>query len=97
MRVRWSSPALDDLTKIVDRLNTENPVAAGRLVRRLDGVMRRIALFPEAAPEVEQRPGVRRIPLVRYPFIVFYKCAANEAIILRIRHAAMERPWEDVG
>jgi plasmid stabilization system protein ParE len=96
MKVRWSQPAYDDLAAILDYLESENPVATSRLVQRLDGIVRRIAQFPKAAPEVEQRPGVRRVPLVRYPFILYYKINLGEVIILRIRHSAMEKPWEDV-
>jgi plasmid stabilization system protein ParE len=96
MRVRWSRPAQEDLRAILDYLGAENPLAARRLVLRLDGILRRIAQFPESAPMVEQRPGVRRIPLVRYPYILYYKDVAGEAVILRIRHGAMEKPWEDL-
>jgi toxin ParE1/3/4 len=84
------------LCSILERLSAENPLAASRLVYRIDGIVRHMAQFPEAAPLVEQRPGVRRIPLVRYPIILYYKIVADEAIILRIRHGAMEKSWEDV-
>ncbi len=97
MRVRWSRLALEDVSGILGRLVTENPVAAGRLTRRLDRVVRRISLYPEGAQAVAERPGVRRIPLVRYPFILFYKVENGEAIILRIVHGAMDRPWESVA
>ncbi len=36
MKVRWSRIALEDLRGILDRLANKNPVAAGRLARRLD-------------------------------------------------------------
>lgn len=76
------------------RLNAENPAAAKGFVRRLDGVLRRISRFPEAAQTIDQRPHVRRLPLVRHPFVLYYAASESEAVILRIRHGAMETPWE---
>jgi len=49
---------------------------------------------PEAAQEMIGRPGVRRAPLIRYPYLIYYTIDADEVTILRIRHAA-RRPWEE--
>src|SRR5215510_10697065 len=41
-----------------------------------------IADFPERAARVEGRPGIRVVPLVRYPFKIFYRivqCVENRA------------------
>jgi plasmid stabilization system protein ParE len=40
--------------------------------------------------------GVRIMPVVRYPFLIFYAVSnrTDEVVILRIRHAARQRPWE---
>ena len=47
-----------------------------------------------SAEEVAQRPGVRVVPLIRYPYKVFYRIT-NEAVeILYIHHAARRAPWE---
>jgi len=47
-------------------------------------------------PERSQRlPGptdVRVVPLIRYPFKIFYTISGETLIILHIRHAA-RRPW----
>ncbi len=94
MKLRWSQSAHNDLADILDHLNSENPLAAARLVRRLSGIEKRISSFPESAQEVAERAGVRRIPLVRYPFVLFYKVQNSEVIVLRILHGAMDKPWE---
>ena len=38
--------------------------------------------------------GVRMLPVVRYPFLIFYAVndMANEIVILHIKHTAQERP-----
>jgi hypothetical protein len=39
---------------------------------RIRRAFERIANHPEAAECVEQRPQVRRLPLVRYPYVIYY-------------------------
>jgi toxin ParE1/3/4 len=41
---------------------------AERLNARVRQVAERIGQFPEGAQEVAERPGLRRVPLVRYPY-----------------------------
>jgi plasmid stabilization system protein ParE len=73
MRVRLSRPAFADLDAILSHIEANNPPAAARFVRRLDGIFKRIAQFPNAATEIAERPGVRRVPMLRYPYVVYYK------------------------
>ncbi len=56
----------------------------------------RIARFPHGFQEVAERPGVRRVPLVRYPYLIFYKVIAGEVIVLRVVHGARKEPWENL-
>jgi hypothetical protein len=57
-------------------------------------VLRRIGNWPQSAPEVEQRPGVRVIPLARYPYKIFYQVTTDAIGILHIHHAARQPFWE---
>ncbi len=57
-------------------------------------VAERIGQFPEGAQEVAERPGVRRVPLLRYPYVVHYIVYNDEVLILRIVHGARRSPWE---
>jgi hypothetical protein len=36
------------------------------------------------------------VPLVRYPYLMFYKILHGEAVVLRIIHGARKEPWEDL-
>lgn len=89
MRVRFSKGAVAQLDEILSELNEVNPSAAQRFEQR-------IGRFPGGFQEVEERPGVRRVPLVRYPYLVFYKVFDDEAVVLRIVHGARKEPWEDL-
>ena len=51
----------------------------------------RLADFPRSARPSEV-PGIRELPIVRYPYIVFYTIddAAQEVHILRVRHTSQD-------
>jgi toxin ParE1/3/4 len=53
----------------------------------------RLARFPKMG-RPNYKPGVRMIPVRRYPFLVFYTIEADEIFILSVRHAARKRPRE---
>ncbi len=40
------------------------------------------------------RPGVRVVPLGRYPYKIFYRVSGDAVEILHIHHAARE-PWDE--
>jgi toxin ParE1/3/4 len=94
MKVRLSKLALVELDTILNGIRIENRLAAERLEERVRRVFERIALFPKAAEEIEKRPGVRRGPPVRYPYIIHYRILDGEVVILRIIHGARRDPWE---
>ncbi len=48
----------------------------------------RIGRWPESAPRVADRPGVRVVTMTRYPYKVFYLVTAEAVTILHIHHAA---------
>jgi hypothetical protein len=62
---------------------------------RLHTIERRISRWPKSAEEVMQRPGVRVVPLIRYPYKLFYRIADDVIEVLYIHHAARQEPWDD--
>jgi toxin ParE1/3/4 len=93
MKVEFAPRASADLRKIGEQSRKAfgDAVAAG-LETYIRATVARIAVIPEGAQRVSQRPGLRVVPLVRYPFKIFYTIVANGIIILHIRHPA-RRPW----
>jgi plasmid stabilization system protein ParE len=69
MKVRLSKLALAELDAILSDIRAANPLAAARFEARIKRVFERIAQFPKGAQAVENRPGVRRVPLARYPYV----------------------------
>lgn len=92
MRVVLTPKALRDLNAILAYTATHFPSALPTLERRLQASLRRIGAWPESAPTVTGRPGVRMVPLVRYPFRIFYRIAAERVEVLHIHHAARPGP-----
>jgi len=66
---------------------------AEALETRIRAVVDHIGREPLSAPKVEQRPGLHVVPLVRYPFKVFYRVLDDRLRIVHIRHTA-RRPWQ---
>jgi plasmid stabilization system protein ParE len=73
------------------------PHAAATVERRLRLLIERIAQWPESAQQVVERPGVRVVPLVRYPYKVFYRTTEEAVEILHIYHTSRQEPWEKSG
>ena len=92
MKVEYASRAVADLRKVsADSLVYGEAVAAA-VEARIHNIIAHIAEHPEAAPRVVERPGVRVIPLIRYPYRIFYRIFEDRVRILHIRHIS-RRPW----
>ena len=94
MRVVWTDEALRDLEEIAEFLAIRYPTVAPALELRIRAVVSRISRWPESARRSAQRPGVRVVPLGRYPYKLFYRVTADAIEILHLHHAA-RRPWDE--
>jgi toxin ParE1/3/4 len=94
MNVEYAPRAIADLIRIgaQSRRAFGDPVAAA-LETYIRATVARIAVMPESALRLPQRPSVRVVPLVRYPFKIFYTVTEGTITILHIRHASRQ-PWE---
>jgi plasmid stabilization system protein ParE len=92
MRVVYSEEALENLDGILGYISSHYPTVYGPFRIRLQSVVARIRDWPESAPEVLGRPGVRVVPLIRYPYRIFYRATGNTIEILHIHHAAQDQP-----
>ena len=92
MRVIYTDEALADLEAILRFIASHYPAAYAPFERRLRTVAARTGAWPESAQEVAQRPGVRVVPLIRYPYNRRQKDAVE---VLHVHHAARRAPWEE--
>jgi toxin ParE1/3/4 len=95
MKLRYSETALHELDEIFAYIYERNRSAAVAVVNRIE----RLASLIEEQPfigHVTDEEGVRMMPVVRYPFLIFYTVddKADEVVIVHVRHGARLRPWE---
>lgn len=95
MKVVYTDEALRDINDILSWLATNYPAVAPAVGQRIEGVVSRIARWPQSARVVPARSGVRAIPLGRYPYVIFYRINANTVEILHVHHAARQTPEVD--
>jgi len=88
MRVVLTEPALEDIEEIRAYLAIHYPQVAPSVERRFRLAFARIAEWPESAQQAAQRPGVRIVPLVRYPYNIFYRIKNGTVEVVHIYHAA---------
>jgi plasmid stabilization system protein ParE len=71
MKAEFTNRAIRDLNNIATRTRRQfgDRITAALEIRTRD-VIAQIAVAPEAAPVLEQRPDIRVVPLGRYPFKV---------------------------
>ncbi|MEI9930971.1 MAG: type II toxin-antitoxin system RelE/ParE family toxin [Rhizomicrobium sp.] len=91
MKIRYTANASAELTQIFDYVAHENPRAAAAIVRRVEVVVGRLALFPGMGHACDV-PGVLIAPLVRYPYAIYYTVEDDDLIVLHIHHSARRPP-----
>jgi toxin ParE1/3/4 len=94
MRVIYTDEALRDLDGILTYIGKHYPGVSVSFENRLRATVRRIAAWPESAPRIEQRMGVRVVPLLPYPYRLFYRVTVDTVEILYLHHAARQEPWD---
>ena len=96
MKVVYTEEALSDLDAIADWLIVHYPSIAPLVERRIRTIVAHIARWPESSRRSADRPGIRVVPLGRYPYKIFYRVAGDTVEILHIHHAARQS-WDDQG
>ena len=87
MRIRYTRRAAADLDAILRYIDERSPVGARRVKARLKAVIDLLAEQPHIGRPTS-RGDVRRVIVLPYPYVVFYRAMATEIVIHGIRHAA---------
>jgi len=88
MKVVFAERAKRDIGDIYDRIAADNPSAAQRVEDMIRSTCEGLAHFPYAAAATDE-PNIHRLPLVRYPYTIFYRIAPERkrVEIARIVHS----------
>lgn len=92
MKVEYTRRAIADLEKVSAGSRPYGAEVTAAVERRLREIIALIAERPEAYPRVAERPNVHVVPLIRYPYKIFYRVFPDTVRVLHIRHVA-RRPW----
>ena len=91
-RISWLREALVDLRGIRDYIARDNPLAARRVVKTIQGDVEILRDHPGIG-RPGRLAGTRELVISRYPYIVAYRQAGPAVHILAVVHTS--RLWPD--
>lgn len=93
MRVRWTTPAREQLVSAYDYIAADNRRAAARTANRIWKSTEMLAKHPMAGRE-GRVAGTRELVVQGTPFLLAYRVGRAEVEILAVMHAARKWPEE---
>jgi toxin ParE1/3/4 len=87
MNVVYAPRTLRDLESIAAYLVERNPAGAINVLGAIKSSIDTLSFFPQIGRLVDNA-GHRRVPVLRYPYLIFYRVAGDELLILHIRHTS---------
>ena len=91
MAVVWRAKALADVGRIIRYIAADNPVAAKRVGREILLAGDSLVMFPRRGRPGRQA-GTREL-VVMPPYLIVYRVSSTDAVtVLRVWHAAQDRP-----
>ena len=89
VRLRYTLPALADLSAILDYIAAHSPQGARRAQARIQALTDLLLLYPHIGRRTND-PVIRRMTTTPYPYLIFYEATETEIIIHAVRHAARD-------
>jgi toxin ParE1/3/4 len=87
MNIVYAPRAMRDLTGIAAYLTERSPSGAFNVLSAVKSRIDALAFYPHIGPIVDD-VGHRRLPLLHYPYVIFYRIAGEDILILHIRHTS---------
>jgi plasmid stabilization system protein ParE len=92
MIIKFAPRAYRDIGAIADYVKQHSPRGAASVMGRIDRTIQLIAKYQGAGRRIQNRAGVRVLPIGKYPDLVYYKAFSDHVLILHVRHAARRSP-----
>jgi toxin ParE1/3/4 len=92
MNVVYAPRALRDLEGIAAYLVERNPAGATKALGAIKSSIDTLSFFPLIGRLVDDA-GHRRVPVLRSPYVIFYRASGDELLILHVRHTS-RRPLD---
>ena len=87
MKLRYTNTALRQIEQVLSYIRDHSPQGAVRVAKRTETVLAVLLDHPNAG-QATSRPGVRRVVLTPYPYVIFYRVTAAEIVVMRFRHTS---------
>ncbi len=96
MKLRFTPQAIENIVSIAEYIHERNPAAALRVRAAIYDSLRTLILFPRAG-RPQKTEGVRKFVTRKYAYLIYYLIddAADEIVILNVKHSAQKREHED--
>lgn len=91
MRLRYTRDAHDDLVSLFEFIAKDDALAAQKVSRSIRAGIDRLLHFPSYG-RIGDVEGTRQFVVAGVPYIVIYQIEDETITILRIYHAAQDRP-----
>ena len=89
VKLRYTLPALADLSSILDYVAAHSPQGARRIQARIQAIIDLLLIHPHIGTRTDD-PVIRRLTTPPYPYLVFYEATEAEIIIHAVRHAVRD-------
>lgn len=89
LRVIITSPAKLEIAEAVKRYEEHRPSLGVRFWLEFKTLAKRLKLFPELYPRYGKR-GIRKAPMHKFPYLVYYRVAEEELRVLGVVHGAID-------
>jgi plasmid stabilization system protein ParE len=91
VEIRWSLPAAEDLERICDWIERDNPEAARRVASTIFEGCTRLKDFPHLGRVSKRMSGRRELLFLPLSYIAVYRLTDQTVEILRIYHGAQNQ------
>ena len=91
MRIRWTPAAAADLQRVNDYLKDHHPHYRQPTLRKVYAAIQSLKEWPHRG-RVGREEGTRELSFSPLPYIAVYRVKDRSIEVLRIYHAAQDRP-----
>jgi toxin ParE1/3/4 len=90
-RCDFTTASQKDLIEIHDYIAEDRPVAAARLLQRLERACKTLASTPHKGRPREDLAPAMRVYLVK-PYLIFFRLTREGILVMRVIHGARDLP-----
>ena len=89
MKVGFTPRALAELAAILDFVAERSPTGARRIQYRIRTLIELLPDFPHSG-QLTSVERLRRLVVIPFPYVIFYRPDADDIVIVSLRHTARE-------